>query len=213
MGGSTRFPANGAESGVAVTPFALSPLRTELVTGGYDVVHLHEPVAPILCWDALTSGRGPLVGTFHVHGERRGSHGIAALGGARRRMNRLHVRIAVSEAAAETGRRFWGGRYRVIPNGVALPAAVAPAPGGVPLRVVFLGADVRRKGLDVLLGAWPAVAAAVPGAELRLVGTGRRVSDAQRDAELASPHVPCAPSPGGQSFRLVLAEAFDQGTP
>ena len=37
---------------------------------------------------------------------------------ARRRLNRLHVRIAVSEAAAWTGRRFFGGTYRVIPNGV-----------------------------------------------------------------------------------------------
>src|SRR4051794_41877096 len=81
MGRSTRFLANGAESRVAVTPAALSAVRTALTTGGYDVVHLHEPVAPILCWDALTYARAPLVGTFHVHGERRGGPGPAAVGG------------------------------------------------------------------------------------------------------------------------------------
>ena len=35
-------------------------------------------------------------------------------------MNHLHVRIAVSEAAAWTARRFYGGRYRIVPNGVHL---------------------------------------------------------------------------------------------
>src|SRR4051794_41877097 len=81
MGRSTRFLANGAESRVAVTPAALSAVRTALTTGGYDVVHLHEPVAPILCWDALTYARAPLVGTFHVHGERRGGARTPAVGG------------------------------------------------------------------------------------------------------------------------------------
>jgi len=37
--------------------------------------------------------------------------------GAKRKLQRLHVRIAVSEAAAWTGRRFYGGDYRIIPNG------------------------------------------------------------------------------------------------
>ena len=55
-------------------------------------------------------------------------NGIAAVGlGGRRRMNRLHVRIAVSEAAAWTARRFYGGRYRIIPNGVHLDHELGPA--------------------------------------------------------------------------------------
>ena len=55
-------------------------------------------------------------------------HMVAALLGARRKLNRLNVRIAVSEAAAWTGRRFYGGDYRVVPNGVALPDGGVPAP-------------------------------------------------------------------------------------
>src|ERR671914_786035 len=46
----------------------------------------------------------------------------------RRKLNHLHLRIAVSEAAAWTGRRFYGGSYRIVPNGVALPAGRVPAP-------------------------------------------------------------------------------------
>ncbi len=99
-------------------------LRRELRDGGYDVVHIHEPVVPLLGWDALcsTAPELPLVGTFHTYSENALTNGIANVLGARRRMNRLHVRIAVSEAAAWTARRFYGGRYRIVPNGVASSA-------------------------------------------------------------------------------------------
>ena len=93
--------------------------------------------------------------------------------GARRKLNRLSARIAVSEAAAWTGRRFYGGRYRVIPNGVALPEGGVPrravrAPGE-PLRIAFVGRAVERKGLPVLLRAFEALRREVP-AELTVVG-------------------------------------------
>ena len=93
-------------------------MQRELRTGHYDVVHIHEPLAPLTGWVAADSTRLPLVGTFHVYSESKMSNGIASLIGARRMLNRLHVRIAVSEAAAWSGRRFFGGHYRVIPNGV-----------------------------------------------------------------------------------------------
>src|SRR4051812_14743707 len=41
---------NGAKSNTANPPLAASPLRRELRTGGYDVVPLHEPVAPLTGW-------------------------------------------------------------------------------------------------------------------------------------------------------------------
>ena len=76
---------------------------------------------------------------------------MATLLGARRKLNHLAVRVAVSEAAAWTGRRFYGGRYRIIPNGVVLPEGGVPAPreraAGEPLRIVFVGQAVERKGL------------------------------------------------------------------
>ena len=74
-----------------------------------------------------TSADAPLVGTFHCYSESAPPHAIANLMGARRKLNRLTVRIAVSDAAAWTGRRFYGGEYRVVPNGVELPDGGAPA--------------------------------------------------------------------------------------
>ena len=135
LGRTVGVPANGAVSNVALTPHAVFTLRRELRHGGYDVAHIHEPVVPVVGWDALCcAGDLPLVGTFHTYSENVLTNGIAAIPlGGRRRMNRLHVRIAVSEAAAWTARRFYGGRYRIVPNGVHLRGGRS-AGGGVATR-------------------------------------------------------------------------------
>src|SRR3954453_7935962 len=145
LGRTIGFPANGAVSNIAPTPSAVSKLRREIEAGDFDVVHVHEPVAPVVGWDALMSCEVPLVGTFHCYSDNRVSNNVANLLGARRRLNRLHVRIAVSEAAAWTGRRFYGGHYRVIPNGVDVRPpgrevrARSPRVAGQPLRIAFIG--------------------------------------------------------------------------
>ena len=62
LGGTIGWPSNGAVSNLAGTPYAVATLRRELRAGRFDVVHLHEPVAPVIGWDALTSADAPLVG-------------------------------------------------------------------------------------------------------------------------------------------------------
>ena len=64
LGRTFGVPANGAVSNLSLFPYAVSRLRTELATGGYDVVHVHEPITPVAAWDALGTDL-PLVGTFH----------------------------------------------------------------------------------------------------------------------------------------------------
>lgn len=243
LGRTVGLPANGAVSNMALSPHSVFSLRDELRGGGYDVIHIHEPVVPVLSWDALCSVHGvPLVGTFHTYSENRLTNGIAAgpLGG-RRRMNRLHVRIAVSEAAAWTARRFYGGRYRIIPNGVhlrssegssarvdgGLGGSAAGQPGP---RILFVGQAVERKGLSVLLRAFEALREQVPTATLTLVGPSPeeiahmmlddrgvsalgKVSEERKLAELASADVVSAPSLHGESFGMVLTEAFASATP
>ena len=250
LGRTVGLPANGAVSNMALTPHSVFAMRDELRGGGYDVVHIHEPVVPVLSWDALCSVPGlPLVGTFHTYSENRLTNGIAAgpLGG-RRRMNRLHARIAVSEAAAWTARRFYGGRYRIIPNGVHIEEEHTdvtwadwnmsdPGQGGAPLgeqavapRILFVGQAVERKGLAVLLPAFEALREHVPAATLTLVGPSAeevahmmlddrgvsalgKVSEERKRSELTRAHVVCAPSLGGESFGMVLTEAFAAATP
>jgi phosphatidylinositol alpha-mannosyltransferase len=232
LGRTVGFPTNGAVSNVAYGVSTVVALRRELERG-YDVVHLHEPIAPIPGWDSLTTVDAPLVGTFHCYSESVFSNHLGNFFGARRRLNRLHVRIAVSEAAAWTGRRFFGGTYRVVPNGVDVPdqAPLAPAARepGEPFRLAFIGQSVERKGLPVLLRAFEALRAHLP-VTLHVVGVTPeelaplmlddrgvvalgKCSDADKLEVLEQADVLCAPSLGGESFGMVLTEAFAAGTP
>ncbi len=232
LGRSTGFSANGAVSNLAATPDALVALARELRGGDYDLVHVHEPVVPLVGWYAAGCAGGlPLVGTFHSFSENAFTNGIGVALGARRHMNRLHARIAVSEAAAWTARRFFGGRYRIVPNGVRLGGVDAEVPGevGDELRILFVGQAVERKGLPVLLHAFEALREHVP-ATLTVVGPAPeevaplllehrgvralgKVSEARKAEELRRADVLCAPSLGGESFGMVLTEAFAAGTP
>src|SRR5215212_4269017 len=233
LGPTLGWSANGAVSNLTGSGRAVTRLRSELRAGRFDVVHIHEPVTPLVGWDALVSTGQPMVGTFHCYSESRAAHAIAAGFGARRRLNHLTRRIAVSEAAAWTGRRFYGGDYRIVPNGVSLPAGGVPAPRlrapGEPLRIAFVGQAVERKGLPVLLRAFEALREHVP-VELTIVGASEpevapllvdrsgvrilgRVSDEEKHAVLAAADVLAAPSLGGESFGMVLTEGFAAGTP
>jgi phosphatidylinositol alpha-mannosyltransferase len=197
------------------------------------VVHVHEPVAPTIGCVAADRARLPLVGTFHAYSDKPVPNGIANLLGARRVLGRLHVRIAVSEAAAWTGRRWFAGEYRIIPNGVYVDPGqavrAAPTGGRDRLPIVFVGQPVERKGLPVLVRAFEALREQIP-AELVLIGPspeqlwrlmpdrrgvhalGKLDDDAKR-RELELADVLCAPSLGGESFGMVVTEALAAATP
>ncbi|MCW3067186.1 MAG: Phosphatidylinositol alpha-mannosyltransferase, partial [Solirubrobacterales bacterium] len=230
LGRTIGVPANGAISNISFTPYGLATMRRELRTGGYDVVHVHEPIAPIPSWDATLSTRAaPLVSTHHTFSDKWLPNTLATLMGARRMMNHIQVRVAVSEAAAWTNRRYFGGRYRIIPNGVDIPAQRPPKTLADHLRIVFVGQAVERKGLPILLRAFEALREHVP-ATLTVVGADHealepmlldargvtalgKVDDHAKLVALAEADVLCAPSLGGESFGMVLTEAFAAGTP
>jgi phosphatidylinositol alpha-mannosyltransferase len=233
LGRTLGFKANGAVSNLSITPFGISALQDELRSGRYDVVHVHEPVAPMIGWMTADSIRLPLVGTFHSYSNKRLPNGIANLIGARRVLNHLHVRIAVSEAAAWTGRRWFGGRYRIIPNGVhghtERAFAAADRPTSDTLRIVFVGQAVERKGLPLLLRAFEALREHIP-TELTVIGPTSeelsplmldsrgvtalgKVDEATKQRVLEDADVLCAPSLRSESFGMVLTEAFAAGTP
>lgn len=233
LGRTVGIPANGSVSNLSPSPACIRRLGAELGRGSYDVVHVHEPVVPVAGWSATALARQAVVGTFHAYSTKWLPNAIGTALGARLMLNHLHVRIAVSRAAEWTGRRWFGGHYRVIPNGVhldpdVLAAGRATEGRGGPLRIVFVGQPVPRKGLPVLLGAFEELRRRIP-AELVLVGPDRadltpdlvdlpgvrvmgRVDDERKLQELRGADVLCAPSLGGESFGMVLTEAFAAGT-
>jgi phosphatidyl-myo-inositol alpha-mannosyltransferase len=233
LGRTVGFGANGAVSNLGIFHRGVNTMRRELRAGGFDVVHVHSPEAPALGWDACSFRGAPVVGTFHSYSTKPMPNWIATAIGARRKFNQLHMRIAVSEAAAWTGRRWFGGAYRVIPNGVDVDAPPkGPKPSSEELRVLFVGRAEERKGLPVLLQAFEGLVEHVP-ARLTVIGSTREdvrryladesveeridalghINGSELWRNLHEADVLCAPSLAGESFGMVLTEAFAAGTP
>ncbi len=219
VGRVRSVPANRSRAPISLSP--RTPARVRVAVGDADVVHVHEPLMPMTSLAVLRSVTRPTVGTFHadpgavVRGMYRGASPVL-----RRLTNRLDVVTAVSETARSAVAHF--ADARIIPNAVDVAGYRDAVGERDPMRVVFVGRDEPRKGLGVLLAAWPAVRAAHPGAVLRVIGSARdyapdgvtflgRVSEADKREELASARVLAAPNLGGESFGIILIEGMAAG--
>ena len=229
VGRSVIVPANGALPNIVLSPNAIFRIRDVLEREKFDVLHLHEPMTPAIGVAALSLARIPLVATFHASGELGWMKIATPVWGFL--AERLDHRIAVSERAAASAEKYLPGEYEVIPNGVAMPKDADPA--GRENSIVFVGRHEPRKGLHVLLRAWPEIRRRT-GARLRILGadplqvrlllTRLRIPDEGIDAlgfvhedertrELLAAKAFVAPSLGGESFGMVLTEAFACATP
>ena len=227
VGISVAIAANGSRAPVALTPDAA--VRTIQVLRGFapDVVHLHEPFAPLIGPATLLGARAPIVGTFHRAGAGRGFRLAGAL--LRPLGARIDRATAVSASAAATARAFLGEghAFETIPNALDVAAWRAPPPTQERSGLVFVGRHEERKGLAVLLEALAQLDCDVP---LRVVGDGPQTNAlrarARGDgrivflgtldesgvrAELRRAAIYVAPSLGGESFGVVLLEAMAAG--
>ena len=230
VGRSVIVPANGSLPNVVLSPRAFLRIRAALERERFDVLHLHEPMTPVVCIFAAAIARMiPIVATSHASGELGWMR--LAVRAWKPVLDRVDYRIAVSQMAADSAARWVPGEYHVIPNGVLIPPAADPA--AREHRILFAGRQEPRKGLRVLLEAWPEIRRRT-GARLRIAGADplavrlllqrARVSDegidilgflSQEDltAELLSVKALVAPSLGGESFGMVLTRAFACATP
>jgi phosphatidylinositol alpha-mannosyltransferase len=229
VGRSVIVPANGALPNIVLSPSTVSKVKRVLERERFDVLHLHEPMTPIICTAALAWTETPVVATFHASGNLKwNTFGKPVWGFL---MDRIDHRIAVTEAARESAARWFPGEYELIPNGVLIPPDADPA--GRENRVVFVGRHDPRKGMAVLLRAWPEIRART-GARLRIVGAdplmvrllltrtgvdGEGIdplgflSQEALTGELLAAKALVAPSLGGESFGMVLTRAFACATP
>jgi len=229
VGRSVVVPANGSLPNIVLSPRSVGRIRSILEEEQFDVVHLHEPMTPAVCVATLALARCPIVVTHHAHGDLGWMRMAVPAWGFL--MDRVDARIAVSPMAAESVARWLPGDYRVIPNGVLTPEHADPADRDH--TVVFIGRHDPRKGLPTLLRAWPRIHRAT-GARLRLIGTDPMqyrllharlrfdeagvdvlgiVPNEVRTHELERAKLTVTPALGGESFGLVLAEAFACATP
>jgi len=228
IGQPVGLRSNGSVAPVAPWPTAARHAERFVRRGRFDVVHVHEPLAPMAAYGLVLRNSVPMVGTYHRAGVSRWVrplHPLTQLVG-----RRLQVRVAVSEAARETGLREGGGEFEVLFNGVDMgrfeSAPPHRDPEGRP-TVLFLGRHEPRKGLPVLLEAFDGLRRAavlwVSGEGLGTEVQRRRqlasdpvqwlgvLSDDEVAARLAGATVLCAPSLSGESFGMVLLEGMAAG--
>lgn len=238
-GQTVLVPSNGARATVTLGFGLRRWLRRVLRTEGFDLVNSQCALAPTLPLFSIWEADCPVVGTFH-------SSAKSNLGYAlfRRTLRKHHARlagsIAVSEPARDFVRGYFGGDYRIIPNGVdtdRFSPAVRPIErfDDGAFNVLYVGRLEPRKGLSVLLrsfkGLWESEA---ERARLIIVGDGPlrkrlrqsvpaelhgavhfegRVSSELLPRYYASSHALCSPATQGESFGIVLLEAMASGVP
>lgn len=228
LGNSIGTAANG--SVVPLAPDLPAQLRfiRVLRDEDFDVLHLHEPMAPGPTMTASVVKSTPLIGTYHAAGRSAAYQYLRPI--VRWMSSHLDARCAVSEEARKLAEEYLGGQYEVLFNGIEVDrfAKVTPLITDRP-TILFLGRHEPRKGLDVLLAAladlpsdlrvWVAgdgpetasLKAATAG-DPRIEWLGQ-IRDEDKAVRLRSADVFCAPSLGGESFGVVLLEAMAASTP
>ncbi|MFJ9791858.1 glycosyltransferase family 4 protein [Streptomyces globosus] len=232
-GRAVPVPYNGSVARLNFGFLSAARVRRWLHEGVFDVIHIHEPASPSLGLLACWAAQGPIVATFHTSNPRSRAM-IAAYPILQPALEKISARIAVSEYARRTLVEHLGGDAVVIPNGVDVDFFASAEPkaewGGQTLG--FIGRiDEPRKGLPVLMAAFPEIVRECPDVRLLVAGRGDgeeavaslppdlrsrveflgMVSDEDKARLLRSVDVYVAPNTGGESFGIILVEALSAG--
>ena len=238
LGTPVPVPSGGSIARLSVSLWLLRKVRDLLKEEQFDVIHLHEPLTPLLPWLILQCSRTVNIGTFHAFHGRSKVYPVAKRP-LRRWFNRLHGRIAVSPAACGFVERHFHGDYSIIPNGIdvdrfATPAEPIPEFDDGKVNILFVGRLEKRKGLKYMLKAYSRLKWAHPEARLIVVGRGTPDRDSHRilaehgledvvfRSGVSNDDLPryyqaadifCSPATGKESFGIVLLEAMASGKP
>ena len=235
------IPTSGSIARVTISPRLPPSVKTMLNEENFDVIHLHEPLMPSLCFHVLRCSRTVNVGTFHAF-DGRGYSLSKPLSPLILKVlvSKLDGRIAVSKPAMDFVSKHFPGKYEIIPNGVDtghFSPDVAPIDElcDGKLNILFVGRLEKRKGADYLLEAYQRVKRHIPNSRLIIVGPGTRLrhkyekqvkQSGLEDVVFAgyasygelpryykTADIFCAPATGWESFGIVLLEAMAVGKP
>jgi len=228
LGNSLPTASNGSVAPIAPDPAAQLRTIRILIEEDFDVIHVHEPLAPGPTETALFLHPAPIVATFHAAGVSNGYRYLNLPLG--KLADNIDHRVVVSKDALALIQGSFGGEYEVLFNGVELHRYRGAQPRRIGVRSIFFcGRHEERKGLDVLLAAFRELPddvhllvasngpdtkrlRAAAGDNPRIVWLGR-LTDEDKIAYLKGASVFCAPSLHGESFGVVLIEAMAAGTP
>lgn len=235
------FGATGYEVSIA-RGRELYVLNRLMAEGGFDVVHYHTMWTPLLPFQVFIRSPAANVATFHDTTAKTVTGmflRMAFRSMSRFLLPRLDAVIAVSEAPLQHLRAARSQQVHIVPPCTDLCrfAAAQPEPRRVSdgrVNILFLGRLERRKGVTLLVRAYRRlcqdglpvrliVAGGGPGeAALRRFVAQEKIPDIEFVGEFpvadtagwyAESDIVCAPSPYGESFGIVVAEAMASGKP
>jgi len=242
IGRPRAIPTSGSIARVTISVRLSSQIKAVLDEEKFDIIHLHEPLMPMLCTTVLRLANTPIVGTFHAFGGRPGYDFGKPLTTIllRRWFNKLDGKIAVSKPAMEFASRYFPEHYDIIPNGVDLERF---SPEITPLdeftdgklNILFVSRLEKRKGLNYLLQAYQQIKGEIPDSRLIVVGPGTRLrrkyekwvarnglkdvifvgytSYDELPRYYKTADIFCVPATGRESFGIILLEAMAVSKP
>jgi hypothetical protein len=126
------FPVrlNGSVVNLGLPVDITSRLEKLMLGADFDLIHVHEPLAPSLSFSALRESRSPVVASFHLT-----PVAVAAYELGQSVLERFFRRLDARVVTFPEGRRMmedlYPGHYEVIPCGTAMqPLGKVPAAGG-----------------------------------------------------------------------------------
>ncbi len=243
IGKPRAIPASGSIARITISLNLTDKVKEVLEREKFDVVHLHEPLAPTLCPTVLRLSKTVNIGTFHANESKPSYRWAKPFMMSRlykKWFNRLDGRIAVSRPAMEYVNKHYPCSYDIIPNGIELDhfrPDLEPLPEFMDgkINLLFVGRMEKRKGLEYLLKAYRLIKPDCPDCRLIIVGPGthsrekyeKMVAESElKDVVFAgnvdykilpryyrTADVFCAPATGHESFGIILLEAMATGTP
>jgi len=187
IGKPRPVPTSGSIARVTISPWLSSQIKAVLKEENFDIIHLHEPLMPMLCTTVLRLSQTANIGTFHAFCGRSGHEFMGYNFGRpfstmllKRWFGKLDGRIAVSKPAVDYVCKYFNGSYNIIPNGIDLECF---SPDVSPIEefcdgkvnILFVGRLEKRKGLNYLLKAYKRIKQEIPESRLIVVGPGTRL--------------------------------------
>ena len=238
LGRPVPIPTGGSVARLSLSWWLSKKISMILDRECYDVIHVHEPLAPILPLVVLEHSKSVNIGTFHAYDDKSHVHSLGRLL-VRRWQKKLHGSIAVSEAALSQVDSNFTMDYQIIPNGVDIDHFAVKYPPICELKdgktnILFVGRLEKRKGLKYLIEAFLKLKRECPNIRLVVVGPGDldkesqyimgasnsediliagRVSYEDLPRYYSSADIFCSPATGSESFGIVLLEAMASSKP
>lgn len=242
VGKPRPIPTSGSIARITISPTLASKVKPVLDREKFDIIHLHEPLIPMLCTTVLRFSQTANVGTFHASGSRPSYRWTKPFVKMllKKWFRKLDGKIAVSKAAMEFTNGHFPAQYEIIPNGIDLEHFTNNVPPidefcDGKLNLLFVGRMEKRKGVNYLLKAYKQVKQEFPNSRLIIVGPGIRLrnkyekqvaknslKDVVFTGHVAYNELPryyktadifCTPATGCESFGIVLLEAMAMGKP